>query len=39
MLKSEIQDKIIGGPNQIGGVMAEMEKRKPRFDNVASAAE
>ena len=28
MLESEIQDEIIGGPNQIEAVMAEMEKRE-----------
>jgi hypothetical protein len=39
MLESEIQDEIIGGPNQIEAVMAEMEKREARFDDVASAAE
>ncbi len=39
LLESEIQDAIIGGPNQIEAVMAEMEKREARFDDVASAAE
>ena len=39
MLESEIQDEIIGEPNQIEAVMAEMEKREARFDDVASAAE
>ena len=39
MLESEIQDEIIGGPNQIEAVMAEMEKREARFDDVASAAD
>lgn len=39
ILESEIQDEIIGGPNQIEAVMAEMEKREARFDDVASAAE
>lgn len=39
LLESEIQDTIIGGPNQIEAIMAEMEKRDAQFSDVASAAE